>query len=400
MHFTLSRRYLLQTSLIAAGSGVLAACGSSPKSQPQPQTPVNPQPQTPTVTPSRTQGDNTMRIFASSGFCEDSSRIQTGLDRLAQAGFSITNHTAAYRRFQRFAGSDFERIADFQDVATGRVPTPKVLMGTRGGYGAARLLPHIDWSNLGARMREQQTLLFGFSDVTAIQLALLAQSGMPSFAGPMLYSEFAKPQPSLYTMDSFIRTTTSASTTVVVSAYQTLRVKDADGILWGGNLSVLASLAGSPYMPKIQGGILFIEDVAEQPYRIERMLQTLHLAGILKSQQAIVLGDFRMGNIRDVYDSSYDLTNVSQVIARATGVPVYTGFPFGHVANKTSFPLGARAQLRGNSAGGYQITFSDYPTLNAAALNLKAGLLPQPEITASAPVSASLSGGNATETEF
>ena len=400
MHFTLSRRYLLQTSLIAAGSGVLAACGSSPKSQPQPQTPVNPQPQTPTVTPSRTQGDNTMRIFASSGFCEDSSRIQTGLDRLAQAGFSITNHTAAYRRFQRFAGSDFERIADFQDVATGRVPTPKVLMGTRGGYGAARLLPHIDWSNLGARMREQQTLLFGFSDVTAIQLALLAQSGMPSFAGPMLYSEFAKPQPSLYTMDSFIRTTTSASTTVAVSAYQTLRVKDANGILWGGNLSVLASLAGSPYMPKIQGGILFIEDVAEQPYRIERMLQTLHLAGILKSQQAIVLGDFRMGNIRDVYDSSYDLTNVSQVIARATGVPVYTGFPFGHVANKTSFPLGARAQLRGNSAGGYQITFSDYPTLNAAALNLKAGLLPQPEITASAPVSASLSGGNATETEF
>ena len=400
MHFTLSRRYLLQTSLIAAGSGVLAACGSSPKPQPQPQTPVNTQPQIPTVTPSRTQGDNTMRIFASSGFCEDSSRIQTGLDRLAYAGFSITNHTAAYRRFQRFAGSDFERIADFQDVATGRVPTPKVLMGTRGGYGAARLLPHIDWSNLGARMREQQTLLFGFSDVTAIQLALLAQSGMPSFAGPMLYSEFAKPQPSLYTMDSFIRTTTSASTTVAVSAYQTSRVKDADGILWGGNLSVLASLAGSPYMPKILGGILFIEDVAEQPYRIERMLQTLHLAGILKSQQAIVLGDFRMGNIRDVYDSSYDLTNVSQVIARATGVPVYTGFPFGHVANKTSFPLGARAQLRGNSAGGYQITFSDYPTLNAAALNLKAGLLPQPEITASAPASASLSGGNATETEF
>ena len=400
MHFTLSRRYLLQTSLIAAGSGVLAACGSSSKPQLQTPTPANPQPQTPPATPLRTQGDNTMRIFASSGFCEDSSRIQTGLDRLAQAGFSITNHTAAYRRFQRFAGSDFERIADFQDVATGRVPTPKVLMGTRGGYGAARLLPHIDWSNLGARMREQQTLLFGFSDVTAIQLALLAQSGMPSFAGPMLYSEFAKPQPSLYTMDSFIRTTTSASTTVVVSAYQTLRVKDADGILWGGNLSVLASLAGSPYMPKIQGGILFIEDVAEQPYRIERMLQTLHLAGILKSQQAIVLGDFRMGNIRDVYDSSYDLTNVSQVIARATGVPVYTGFPFGHVANKTSFPLGARAQLRGNSAGGYQITFSDYPTLNAAALNLKAGLLPQPEITASAPVSASLSGGNATETEF
>ena len=145
---------------------------------------------------------------------------------------------------------------------------------------------------------------------------------------------------------------------------------------------------------------MFIEDVAEQPYRIERMLQTLHLAGILKSQQAIVLGDFRMGNIRDVYDSSYDLTNVSQVIARATGVSVYTGFPFGHVANKTTFPLGTRAQLRANSAGGYQITFSDYPTLNATALNLKAGLLPPPEIVASAPAMPSSDGENATDAEF
>ena len=145
MHFTLSRRHLLQNSLIAAGSGVLAACGST-KPQSNIQTPVpTVQPQnTPTPAP-RTQGDNTMRIFASSGFCEDPARIQLGLDRLAQAGFSITNHAAAYRRFQRFAGSDFERIADFQDVAIGRAATPKEFMGTRCGYGQARLLPQIHW---------------------------------------------------------------------------------------------------------------------------------------------------------------------------------------------------------------------------------------------------------------
>lgn len=125
MRLTLSRRHLLQSSLIAAGSGVLAACGSSPKPQPHISTPVQPQ-NIPTPAP-RAQGDNTMRIFASSGFCEDPSRLQLGLDRLAQAGFSITNHAAAYRRFQRFAGSDFERIADFQDVATGPRPRPKCL---------------------------------------------------------------------------------------------------------------------------------------------------------------------------------------------------------------------------------------------------------------------------------
>ncbi|MDK4689276.1 LD-carboxypeptidase [Kingella negevensis] len=381
---TLSRRRLLQGTLVAAGSSLLSACGSS--TPPQQATPVKPQnqPKRPTmntqptaVNTPRSAGDNTMRIFASSGFCEDPARIQAGLDRLAGSGFQITNHTAAYRRFQRFAGSDAERINDLQDVALGRVSTPKVLMGARGGYGAVRLLPHIDWGRLGARMREQQTLLFGFSDVTAIQLALLSQSGMPSFAGPMLYSEFAKPTPDTYTMDSFIRTTTASELTVAVPTYQAQRPRAMEGMLWGGNLSVLASLVGTPYMPKVQGGILFLEDVAEQPYRIERMLQTLHLAGILRSQQAIVLGDFRMGNIRDSYDSSYDLNTVAQTMSRVANVPVLSGFPFGHITNKTTFPLGAHARIQPDSVGGYQITFSGYPTLNPNALNLSA-LLPPP----------------------
>ncbi|MDO4433645.1 MAG: LD-carboxypeptidase [Alysiella sp.] len=376
----LSRRRLLQTSLTVSGSILLSACGGKPnKLLPQSQSSSTSQRlSNMNVNPFSVSGSsNSMRLFASSGFCEDTSRIQRGLDLLSAAGFVVSNTAAPYRRFQRFAGNDAERIADLQDVATGRVPTPKVLMGVRGGYGAARLLPHIDWVNLGARMKEKQTLLFGFSDVTAIQLALLAQSGMPSFAGPMLYSEFAKPIPDTYTMDSFIRTTTQPQSTVFVPAFQFQRAQEIAGTLWGGNLSVLASLVGSPYMPDIHGGILFLEDVAEQPYRIERMLQTLHLAGILKKQQAIVLGDFRMGNIRDVYDSSYNLNNVAQTISRTVGIPVFNGFPFGHINNKTSFPLGTHAQLRPNNNGGYHLTFHAYPTLDASALNLNA-LMPLP----------------------
>ena len=263
-------------------------------------------------------------------------------------------------------------------MATGHIATPKVLMGVRGGYGAARLLPHIDWVQLGERMRERQTLLFGFSDVTAIQMALLAKGMMPSFAGPMLYSEFAKPQPDTYTMESFIRTTTAPTLTVNVAAYSAQRAPQVDGILWGGNLSVVASLVGTPYMPDVQGGLLFLEDVSEQPYRIERMLQTLHLAGILRRQRAIILGDFRMGNIRDSYDSSYTLNSVAQNISRIAGIPVLQGFPFGHITNKTTFPLGAHAQLRENGAG-YSITFSQYPTLNPAGLSLNMLLPPPPE---------------------
>lgn len=157
-------------------------------------------------------------------------------------------------------------------------------------------------------------------------------------------------------------------------------MRNIDGILWGGNLSVLASLAGSPYIPQIKGGILFLEDVAEQPYRIERMFYTLLLAGILKNQQAIVLGDFRMGNLRDSYDNSYNLSSIANSIARAVNIPVYTGFPFGHISNKNTFPLGAYAQLRPNN-GGYQITFSGYPTLNTTTLNLNSLMFPTPNST-------------------
>ncbi len=370
-----SRRNFLKASAAAAGAGMLAACGSGGTTQPSIQSSKAQTVPPKTTQPSRS-GDNILRVVAPSGFADSAARSEAGLIRLHNAGFAVTNQQAAFRRYQRFAGTDSERIADFQDVATGRVATPKVLMGLRGGYGAVRILPHIDFANLGARMRERGTLFFGFSDLCAVQLALLAKGNMTSFAGPMVYSEFGKPAPSTYTMESFIRGATNAANTVSVYNVQRRSVS-AEGTFWGGNLSVLASLAGSPYMPDIQGGILFLEDVGEQPYRIERMLQTLHLAGILSKQQAVVLGDFRMGTIRDVYDSSYDFSAVVNNISRIAKVPVLTGFPFGHITNKATFPLGAYAKITGESNGGYSVTFSGYPTLNAAGLMLDT-LLPPP----------------------
>lgn len=377
-----SRRNFLKASAAAAGAGMLAACGSGTTTQPATQSSKAQTVPPKTTQPSRS-GDNILRVVAPSGFADSAARSEAGLSRLHHAGFAVTNQQAAFRRYQRFAGTDSERIADFQDVATGRVATPKVLMGLRGGYGAVRILPHIDFAGLGARMRERGTLFFGFSDLCAVQLALLAKGNMASFAGPMVYSEFGKPVPSNYTMESFIRGATNATNTVGVYNVQRRSVS-AEGTFWGGNLSVLASLAGSPYMPDIQGGILFLEDVGEQPYRIERMLQTLYLAGILSKQQAIVLGDFRMGTIRDVYDSSYDFSTVVNNISRIAKVPVLTGFPFGHITNKATFPLGAHAKIRSESNGGYSVTFSGYPTLNAASLTLDT-LLPPP-VSAYQPV--------------
>lgn len=364
-----SRRGFLRAGAAFAGAGLLQACGSTQK------------PSVTAVSASKvlkpSNGNlNSMRIFACSGFGESTSRSDLAAQRLATAGFAVTNQQAYVRRYQRFAGSDAERAADLQDVAAGRVQVPKVLMGLRGGYGAMRILPLVNWPALGARMREQGTLLFGYSDVTAVQLALLAQGQMCSFAGPMLYSEFGKPQMSEFTTRSFIDNSCNPAMSVVVPAMQNYQVR-AEGVLWGGNLSVLSALVGSPYMPQVDGGILFIEDIGEQPYRIERMLQTLYLSGILKRQQAIVLGNFRMGAIRDVYDSSYTFNAVVQTMARLTRIPVLTGFPFGHTTDKVTFPLGARASLHSTSDGGYQIDFKDYPVLNASVLALNT-LIPQP----------------------
>ncbi len=294
------------------------------------------------------------------------------------SGFTVTNQQAGSRRFQRFAGTDAQRVADFQEVASGRVATPKVLMGLRGGYGAARILPHIDFASLGARMREHGTLFFGFSDVCAVQLALLAKGNMMSFAGPMAYSDFGKPAPGAFTMDAFIKGATQNRLTVDVPYIQRADV-ETEGILWGGNLSVLASLAGTPYMPDIDGGILFLEDVGEQPYRIERMLNTLYLSGILKKQRAIVFGNFRMEKIRDVYDPSYDFSAVANHVSRTAKIPVLTGFPFGHIADKITFPLGAHARIRMNGNSGYSVAFEGYPTLDASALTLDT-LLPPPDL--------------------
>lgn len=280
-----TRRHFLRTCSAAAGAGLLQACGTGTTTTPQTKT-TSTTAKAKTVQPKQPHpprsGDNLLRVVAPSGFAEDPNRVTTGLTRLYNAGFTVTNQQAGSRRYQRFAGSDAQRAADFQEVASGRVETPKILMGLRGGYGAARILPQIDFASLGARMRERGTLFFGFSDVCAVQLALLAKGNMMSFAGPMVYSEFGKADPSVFTMDSFIRGTTNNVNIVDVPTIQRADV-NVEGTLWGGNLSVLASLAGTPYMPDIQGGILFIEDVSEQPYRIERMLNTLYLSGVCKT---------------------------------------------------------------------------------------------------------------------
>ena len=321
------------------------------------------------------------QLFASSNVGGSDERNQLALDRVACAGFKVNNPTITSRQYLRFAGTDSQRASDLQNIATGAIAAPKLLLGVRGGYGAMRLLPMVDWSTLGRIMKERGTILAGFSDVTAVQCALLAKGGMSSLAAPMLYSEFGKINPDQVTCQQFANALSNPNLTISIqdasltspqlpSILTVGEPKSVRGTIWGGNLSVVSALAGSEYLPRIEGGIVFLEDVGEQAYRIERMLYDLYLAGVFKGQQAIVFGALS-GAGEDSYDKRYDVATVIRQLHKLTGLPIYSGMRFGHIGKKHSFPLGATCQLTPNTVGGYQLAFTDYPTIKADAINVE-----------------------------
>ncbi|ADG15808.1 muramoyltetrapeptide carboxypeptidase [Paraburkholderia atlantica] len=302
----------------------------------------------------------TIELIAPSGYPHDPEVLHRALHRLRAQGHRVDGEEAAKRRYQRFAGTDGERAADLNRLADPSRELPDVVLAVRGGYGAVRILHGLDYEGLQRRLADQPIALVGHSDFTAIQLALLARAGLKTFGGPMLMSDFGAEELSEFTMRHFWSALTQPTITVESNTPQAQNV-DVTGTLWGGNLAVVASLIGTPYMPPVQGGILFVEDVNEQPFRIERMIYQLHLAGILAQQQALVLGDFTGGKPYD-YDNGYDLQAMVEQVRSLIGIPVVTGLQFGHVHNMVTLPVGANAHLVAN-AHGFRLTASGYPSL-------------------------------------
>ena len=321
------------------------------------------------------------RLFASSNVGANNTRNQLALQRMACAGFKVNNPAVTDRQYLRFAGTDSQRASDLQNIATGAIMAPKLLLGVRGGYGAMRILPLVNWQTLGRIMKERGTIVAGFSDVTAIQCALLAQGNMSSLAAPMLYSEFGKTNPDQVSCQQFAKALTDPNLIIDVASaaltseklptvLATTATQTITGTIWGGNLSVVSALAGSPYLPRIKGGIVFLEDVGEQTYRIERMLYDLYLAGVFKDQQAIIFGSIT-GTGEDSYDPRYDMSIVIRQLHELTGLPIYNGMSFGHIARKSSFPLGATCEISTDTTGSYQLSFADYPIIDARAMNVE-----------------------------
>ncbi|WP_277183338.1 muramoyltetrapeptide carboxypeptidase [Caballeronia sp. BR00000012568055] len=302
----------------------------------------------------------TIELVAPSGYPADPSAVDRGLLRLRSEGHQLDNVEATRRRFQRFGGTDAERAADLNRLADPSRRLPDIVLAVRGGYGASRILHGLDYRGLQRRLTDQPIAIVGHSDFTAIQCALFAQAGLKTFGGPMFAGDFGAEEVSAFTMRHFWQAITHSSLTVTSKTPQRQSV-DARGMLWGGNLAMLASLVGTPYLPPVEGGILFIEDVNEHPFRIERMLYQLHQAGVLGRQQAVLMGDFMGGRLIE-YDNGYSLDATIEQIRNVTGIPIVTGLQFGHIDDLLTLPFGASAHLVANEQG-FTLSVTDYPHL-------------------------------------
>ena len=296
-------------------------------------------------------------LIAPGSYAPEPDAIPRGISRLETQGILVHNYYRHEARHQRFGATDAERLAQLEAAAAD--PDVQIVMAIRGAYGMTRLLPHIDFECMAASGK----IFVGYSDVTAFHMGLYAKTGALSYAGPMFTADIGRAEPDEFTLGDFWRCLAGPTHTVTGHGAANPRL-DVDGTVWGGNLAMVMSVLGTPYFPQIDGGILFLEDIAEHPFRVERMLLQLMHAGVLAKQRAIVLGDFS-GYRLGPNDNGYNFDEMLAYVRATLPVPVLTGLEFGHIARHVTIPFGAQGHLQ-SDGDRWSLTMSDYPTLSAA----------------------------------
>lgn len=300
--------------------------------------------QPPLLRPARLRDGATVALIAPSSPVSVE-KLTKGIANLQGFGYKIVEGKSLRTQNGYLAGTDAERLADlhwaFQD------PAIEAVWCIRGGYGAARLLPHIDYNML----RRHPKPFIGYSDVTALHIALHQRCGLVTFHGPVAASDYP---------DDTLRHFRSVLATPVVPheiaapppdiamppEFQPFVIApgEAEGVLTGGNLALLSSLAGTDFAPVFKKKIVFMEDVGEQPYRLDRMLTQLLQSTDLSKAAGIALGVF--ADCQPKPDSfSLSLPDALRDRLGGLGIPVVYGLPFGHVPLQATFPYGIRARL-------------------------------------------------------
>jgi muramoyltetrapeptide carboxypeptidase len=288
----------------------------------------------------------TVGIISPSAASADRMEYTFAKEAMEAMGLKVKVGDNFKNRFGHLAGTDEERAADFNTMFAD--PEVKAIICLRGGSGGARILPLIDYEQVKANPKP----LLGYSDITALHCALQSQTGLISFHGPNGSGSWNSFHANQFQQLFFDQKLLSFKNEVIKgddlvakgNRIQTLTKGTVEGKILGGNLTVLTALSGTPYYPDFQDAILFIEDVGEDPYRIDRMMSTLKLNGTLGKIKGFVFGqcsDCKPG-------SGYGAFTVDQIMDQyiiPLGIPAYFGAMIGHISKQFIIPVGARVRL-------------------------------------------------------
>jgi len=273
--------------------------------------------------------------------------LEHGIRYLEGVGFRVKLGKNIFCQRGYLAGTDVQRASDVNAMFADK--SVKAIFTVRGGYGSHRILPLLDYRLI----KHNPKILVGYSDITAIQCALLAKTGLVTFSGPFVSVEMKRPlhgateelfwsclmsPKSPPTMKNIVRDRLSSS-----------KGRTAEGRLIGGNLSIISALVGTPYFPSFNDPLYLFEDVGERPYRIDRMLQQMNLAGIFSCARGIALGNFS-DCLPEPGKPSLTVQEIFRDTFHNLRCPIISGIPVGHIKNSIPFPIGIRAHL--NSSAG------------------------------------------------
>jgi len=295
------------------------------------------------IKPKKLKIGDTIGIIAPAG-AVDRDLVLKAKKFFENCGYNVKLGKHIFNTDNYMAGKDNERLYDLHNAFSDK--EINAIICARGGYGALRLVNLIDYDLISKNPK----IFVGFSDITILNTMFLKKSGLISFSGPMAQSDFSSDNINLFTKDSFFKSLMSENFEIYAQNYKSYSsVSNAEGILIGGNLSTLASLCGLDFVPN-EKFILFIEDLGEPVYKIDRYLtQLLTTETFRKNLSAIVLGDFL-----DIDDNKY-FDNLFENLSQMLNIPIACGFPFSHTDVKTTVPVGAYSFLNGD-----KITVQNY----------------------------------------
>ncbi|MDE0945920.1 MAG: LD-carboxypeptidase [Sphingobium sp.] len=323
---------------LMTGMGAMLVAAKAP--------PVAPLPAT-LVKPPRLRLGDVVGLIEPAGFSDDAFDLDLVKETIVAMGLVPRPAPHLATRYGYLAGTDKDRAADVNAMFAD--PQVRAVFAVRGGWGCARILPMLDFTTIRANPK----LLIGFSDITALHMAFAARAGFTTIHGPNASSSWGR-----FSWDGFRAVAFDGAMPTFANPIgnedrlvpragriRTFRPGKASGRLLGGNLTVLAALMGTGWLPDFSGAILFIEDIGEAPYRIDRMLTQLALGGVLGRLAGVVFGQCTDCGASGPSYGGFTLSEVLQQHFAPLGIPAFQGAQFGHVANQFSLPVGVRAEM-------------------------------------------------------